>query len=53
MVGKAQKSHEARAGLCGGCANGVTPIHFFQAGHRIQFRSLPMRFLGFMTFKDN
>jgi hypothetical protein len=26
---------------------GVLPIHFFQAEHRIQFRSRPMRFLGF------
>jgi hypothetical protein len=27
----------ARSGLCGGCSNGVPPIHFFQAEHRIQF----------------
>jgi hypothetical protein len=47
MVRKAQKSHGARSGLYGGCSNGVPPIHFFQAEHRIQFRSLPMRFLGF------
>jgi hypothetical protein len=47
MVGKAQKSHGARCGLYGGCSNGVPPIHFFQAEHRIQFRSRPMRFLGF------
>jgi hypothetical protein len=40
MVGKAQKSHGARSGLYGGCSNGVPPIHFFQAEHRIQFRSL-------------
>jgi hypothetical protein len=26
MVGKAQKSHEARSGLYGGCSNGVPPI---------------------------
>jgi hypothetical protein len=26
MVGKAQKSHGARSGLCGGCSNGVPPI---------------------------
>jgi hypothetical protein len=45
MVGKAQKSHGAQSGLYGGCSNGVTPIHFFQAKHRIQFRSRPMRFL--------
>jgi hypothetical protein len=47
MVGKAQKSHGARSGLYGGCSNGIPPIHFFQAEHRIQFRSRPMRFLGF------
>jgi hypothetical protein len=39
--------HEARSGLYDGCSNGVPPIHFFQAEHRIQFRSRPMRFLGF------
>jgi hypothetical protein len=37
MLVKAQKSHEERSGLYGGCSNGVPPIHFFQAGHRIQF----------------
>jgi hypothetical protein len=37
----------ARSGLYGGCSNGVPPIHFFQAEQRIQFRSRPMRFLGF------
>jgi hypothetical protein len=47
MVGKAQKSHGARSGLYGGCSNGVPPIHFSQAEHRIEFRSCPMRFLGF------
>jgi hypothetical protein len=47
MVGKAQKSHGARSGLYGGWSKGVPPIHFFQAEHRIQFRSRPMRFLGF------
>jgi hypothetical protein len=47
MAGKAQKSHGARSGLYGGCFNEVPPIHFFQAEHRIQFRSSPMRFLGF------
>jgi hypothetical protein len=36
-----------RSGLYGGCSNGVPPIHFFQAEHRIQFRSRPMRFLSF------
>jgi hypothetical protein len=47
MVGKAQKSHDARSGLDGGCSFVVPPIHFFQVEHRIQFRSRPMRFLGF------
>jgi hypothetical protein len=47
MVGKDQKSHKARSGLYGGCCNGVLPIHFFQAEHRIQFRSRLMLFLGF------
>jgi hypothetical protein len=47
LVGKAQKSHWARSELYGGCSNGVPPIHFFQAEHRIQFRSRPMRFLDF------
>jgi hypothetical protein len=41
MVGKVQKSHEARSGLYGGCSNGVPPIHIFQAEHRIQFISRP------------
>jgi hypothetical protein len=31
----------------GGCSNGVPPIHIFQTEHRIQFKSRPMRFLGF------
>jgi hypothetical protein len=47
MVGKAQKSHWARSGLYDGCSNGVPANHFFQAEHRIQFRSRPMRFLCF------
>jgi hypothetical protein len=47
MVGKAQKSHGVRYGLYGGCSDGLPPIHFFQAEHRIQFRSRPMQFLGF------
>jgi hypothetical protein len=47
MVGKAQKSHGARSGLYDGCSDGVPQIHFFQAEHRIQFISRPMRFLGF------
>jgi hypothetical protein len=47
MVGKAQKSHEARSGLYDGCPDRVPPIHFFQGEHRIQLRSRLMRFLGF------
>jgi hypothetical protein len=39
MVGKAKKSHGARSGLYGGCSNGVSPIHFYQAEHRIQPRN--------------
>jgi hypothetical protein len=35
MVGEAQKYHGTRSGVCGGCSNGVPPIHFFQAMHRI------------------
>jgi hypothetical protein len=45
MIGKTQKSHGARCGLYGGYSDGVPPIYFFQAEHRIQFRSCPMRFL--------
>jgi hypothetical protein len=40
MVGKANKSHGAISGLYGGRSNGVSPIQFFQAQHKIQFRSL-------------
>jgi hypothetical protein len=47
MIGKAHKSHGAIYGLYVGCSDGVAPIHFFQAEHKIQFRSRPMRFLGF------
>jgi hypothetical protein len=46
MVGKAQKSHGAISGLYGGFSNGVPPIHFFQAEHRIQFRSRPHAISG-------
>jgi hypothetical protein len=35
--------------LYGGYSNGVLQIHFFQAEHKIQFRSRPMRFLGFSS----
>jgi hypothetical protein len=48
MVGKAQKSHAVRSGLYGGCSVGVPPIHFFQA----EFRSRPMRFLGFSNHEN-
>jgi hypothetical protein len=44
MVGKTQKSQGARFGLHDGCFDGVPPIHFFQAEHRIQFRSRPHAF---------
>jgi hypothetical protein len=37
--------------LYGGCSNGVPPIHFFQAEHRIQFRSRLTRFLCFPNHK--
>jgi hypothetical protein len=47
MAGKAQKSHGLTSGIYGGCSNEVPPNHFFQTEHRIQFRSRPMRFLGF------
>jgi hypothetical protein len=40
MVGKAQKSHGARSELYGRYSNGVPPIHFFQAEHRISWRSV-------------
>jgi hypothetical protein len=51
MVGKARKWHGARSGLYGGCSNGVPLIHFFQAEHRIQFRSRPIRFLSFSNLE--
>jgi hypothetical protein len=47
MVAKAQKSHGVRSGLYGGCCHGVPHTNYFQTEHRIQFRSRPMRFLGF------
>jgi hypothetical protein len=47
MVGKAQKSHGSRSELYGGCSNGVSSVHFFEAKHRIQFRSRSTRFMGF------
>jgi hypothetical protein len=47
MTGKAQNLHGVRSGLYGRCSNGVPLIHFFQAKHRIQFRSRPIQFLGF------
>jgi hypothetical protein len=49
IVGKAQKLHGTRSGLYGRCSNGVPLIHFFQAEHRIQFWSRPMRFVGFSS----
>jgi hypothetical protein len=41
------EKHGARSGFYCGCSNGVPPLHFFQAEHRIQFRSRTTRFLGF------
>jgi hypothetical protein len=41
------KSPEISWGEIWTVSDGVPPIHFFQAGHRIQFRSHPMLFLGF------
>jgi hypothetical protein len=41
------RREDERSGLYGGCSNGVLPIYFFQAEHRIQFTPRPMRFLGF------
>jgi hypothetical protein len=52
MVGEAQKLHGARSGLYGGCSNAVPPIHFFKAEQRIQFRSRPMRFMGFSNHEN-
>jgi hypothetical protein len=52
MVREAQKSHGERSGLYGGCSDGIPPIHFFQAEHRIQFRSRPVRFLGFSNHEN-
>jgi hypothetical protein len=43
----------ARSGLYGGCSNGVPPIHFSQAEHRIRFRSCPMRFLGISNHENH
>jgi hypothetical protein len=37
----------ARSELYDGCSHRVLQIHFFQAEHRIQFISGPMRFLDF------
>jgi hypothetical protein len=39
------------SGTYGKCSDGVPSIHFFQAEHRIHFRSRPMRFLGFSSHK--
>jgi hypothetical protein len=46
MIGKAQKSHGARSGPSGECSDGVPPIHFFQAEHRIPFKSHPHAISG-------
>jgi hypothetical protein len=48
LLEKPRNRMGARSGPYGGCCDGVPPIHFFQAEHRTQFRSRPMRFiLGF------
>jgi hypothetical protein len=47
LVRRVQKSHGVRSGLYGGCSDGVPLIYFFQAKHRIQFRSRLLRFLSF------
>jgi hypothetical protein len=52
MVGKGQEFHGARSGLYGECSDGVPPIHFFQAEHRIQFRSRPMLFMGVFNHEN-
>jgi hypothetical protein len=46
-VEKPRNRMGARSGPYGGCSNGVPPIQFFQAENKLQFRSRPMRFLGF------
>jgi hypothetical protein len=43
------RTGRARSGLYGGCSNGVPPIRFFPAEHRIQFRSCLILFLGFSS----
>jgi hypothetical protein len=49
LLKKPRNRMGARSELYGGCSNGVPQIHFFQAEHRIQFRSRLMRFLGFSS----
>jgi hypothetical protein len=44
--------HGARSGLYDGYSNGLSPIHFFQAEKRIQFKSRPMQFLGFSKHEN-
>jgi hypothetical protein len=44
---KTQKSHGARSGLYGGCSDGVPPIHFFQAEHRIH------RYFNYMLYLES
>jgi hypothetical protein len=48
MVGKTQKSHGARSGLYGGCSDGVQPIHFFQAEHKLYYPA-PWNYFSLVT----
>jgi hypothetical protein len=49
---KKNKSHGVKSRLYGGCSDGVPPINFFQAEHRIKFISRPMEFLGFSNHEN-
>jgi hypothetical protein len=46
-IGTCWRCGGERSGLYGGFSNGIPAIQFFQAEHRIQFRSRHMRFLSF------
>jgi hypothetical protein len=45
-TGSSTRPTPTQSGLYGGCSNGVPPIHFFQAEHRIQLRSRPHAISG-------
>jgi hypothetical protein len=51
MVGKAQKSHEARYGLYGRCSNGVPLIHFSKLNIEFNLHLVPCDFLAFPPMK--